>query len=198
MSPKSPTQISKAKIENHLAEGYFYADFTPTKKLSFSVGLRENIPLQNKASYLNTQIGAKYELNKKNSFLLSLGKYHSYATPNYYNKQFTVLSSQQYAFDYKFLSKNFGAKVAVYHKIEDGKQQQNAYFAIDKLKTTGIETFVTFNFAKFFKITASNLFIDQKYENNKQRFHGKYDFDYFLKFALQYSNFKYFTASIKI
>lgn len=196
IAPEAPQEVANDKITNHIAEAYVYADWEVSPKISFSAGFRNNIPIQDQSHYVNVQTGSKYQIDSKHSLLFSGGSYHSYGTPNYYSKAFTLLSSQQYAFDYNYSSKNFCAKAAVYYKIEKGQQSLNSYTTIDKLETLGVEAYVEYNFAKYFKLTASNLFIDQKQHQDDTKFHGKYDFDYFAKIALQYNHFKWFSASI--
>lgn len=196
MQPSAPTQTSKADIENHIVEAYAFSDWELSDKLSLSVGIRTNIPVQEQSYYSNFQASAKYYINDKSSLLLSGGNYNSYATPNYYNKAFALLSSQQLACDYSFSNKNFGAKTSIYYKTEKGQQALNSYITIDKVATLGIEAYVEYSFAKYFKLTASNLFINQKLHQDKQKFHGKYDFNYLTKVAFQYNRFRWFSASL--
>lgn len=196
MQPSAPSLSSKVNIENHIVEAYAFSDWELSDKLSFSAGIRTNIPVQEQSQYFNFQASAKYYLNDKNSILLSGGNYHSYATPNYYNKSFTLLSSQQYACDYTYKTKNFGAKMAVYYKTEKGNQSLNSYTKIDNIKTFGVEAFAEYIFTKHFKIIASNLFIDQKLHQGEKKFHGRYDFNHLTKIALQFSKANWFSASV--
>lgn len=196
ITPEAPQEITNDRITNHIAETYLYSNWEISPRISFSAGIRSNIPSQDQSHYLNAQAGIKYKINSKHSLLFSGGRYHSYGTPNYYNKAFTLLSSQQYACDYNYSSKNFGAKAALYYKTEKGQQALNSYITIDKLETLGLEAYVEYSFAKHFKLSASNLFIDQKQHQDDTKFHGKYDFSYLAKIALQYKHLKWFSVSI--
>lgn len=196
ISPKAPSESSKKDITNTIAEAYVYTDWEISDALTLSAGARSNLPISKQSHYLNAQLGAKYQIDDKNDILLSGGSYHSYSTPNYYSKQFTLLSSKQVALDYTYTAKKFRAKAAAYYKKEDGEQTINSYFTIDKTQTFGIEAYVEYSFAKGFKLTASNLFIDQKLYRNNQKYNGEYNFNYLTKIALQYSSLKLFTASI--
>lgn len=196
IAPEAPQIASVTNSKNYIAEAYYYTDWRLNNALNISAGLRTNIPTNEQRHYLSSQIGIKYTIDTHQNILLSGGNYNSYATPNYYAKNFSLLNAKQIAFDYSFQKKNFSFKTAVYYKNEKGQQAFNSYTNIDKVQTLGFEIFGEFRFAKHFNITASNLFIDQKLHKNKEKYHGKYDLDYLAKVSLQYRNLKLFTASI--
>lgn len=195
IKPTAPQQLFKKDITNRMADLYAFADYEVNKKLSFSAGLRTNLPTKKQTQYLNAQAGMKYHINDEQSLLLSAGKYTSYATPNYYNKQFTLLKSNQIACDYTLRKKKIGVKGAIYYKEEEGKQSLNSYETIDKVNTFGVETYVEYILAKHLKLMVSNLFINQKLHQGDKTFRGNYDLKYLSKCALQYSS-KWFTASL--
>ncbi len=196
LEPTAPTQTVKTSIYNPILEAYAYSHWHINKKINLSAGVRSNIPLHHQQHYINTQLALKYKISPKASILLSAGNYHSYATPNYYNKTFALLSAQQIACDYSFLSKNLGIKAAAYYKNEDGQKYLNAYTSVNNIETIGLELYAAYKFLEDFKLTASYLFIDQTLKDNGKTYPGHYDFNYLIKTSLQYSNFKWFTASV--
>ncbi len=196
LQPEAPKQFIKTTIHNPILEAYAYSNWNINKKLILSAGLRSNIPLKHQKQYVSTQLALKYNINKKQSILLSGGNYNSYATPNYYNKVFSLQKSRQISCDYSFFSKKLGIKGAVYYKYEKGQRNLNSYTAVDKIKTFGVELYAEYKLSDDFKITASNLFIDQKLNKDGKSYHGNYDFNYLVKASIQYVNFKWFTASL--
>lgn len=196
LSPNAPSKLSKHNIANSIVEAYSYVDWKLSNKLSLSTAVRSNIPVKKQEYYLNAQVGLKYKMNMKNEIFISAGKYNSYTIPNYYNKDFSLLTSKQFAADYSYTAKKLSMKTAVYYKEEKGEQAINSYFSIDKVRSFGIEAYIAFNISNYFKITASNAFINQKIHQGNRQYHGKYDFSYISKIALQYRNMKLFTASI--
>lgn len=93
-------------------EPYLYLNYEVLHNLGVSSAIRKNI-LYNTGtqSFTSYQLSSHYELNNKNRFILSGGKYHSYTTPNFYIRDYTLLSSDQVALDYYFKSKS-----SIYHQ----------------------------------------------------------------------------------
>ncbi|WP_133241462.1 hypothetical protein [Balneicella halophila] len=120
----------------------------------------------------------------------------SYATPNYYNKQFTLLTSKQLAIDYSIIRKKIGFKSSVYYKQEKGKQAFDYFTSVDKVKTFGVETYLKYLLTDQLKFTISNSFINQKQQEGNKEFNGKYDFNYLTKVALQYITLKWGSISL--
>ncbi len=196
LSPNSPNNYSETSIFNHILEAYLYTNWDISDKITFSSGVRSNLPVENQKYYFSSQIGLKYRLNKNQWFLLSGGKYHNYSIPNYYSKRYDLLSSYQIAIDYSYALQNTLIKAATYFKNETGEQSANAYFIIDKVNTFGIEFYLEHNFYKYFKFTFSNSFIDQKMRILENDYHGFKDFNYLVKTTIQYNNPKLFSLAL--
>lgn len=196
LSPESPNAFSKKDITNHILEAYAYILWDINDRLSFSSGMRSNIPINNQNHYFSSQISFIVKPNKKNRFLLSGGKYHSYNTPNYYAKSYNLLKSHQIALDYNFQHKNIVLKAASYFKNEKGEQSDSNFFEISKTNTLGVELFVEKSFLKYFKVTLSNSFINQNITIDDNKYPGSNDFDYLLKAALQYNNSNLFSIAL--
>ena len=196
LSTNSPNYNSETSINNHNLEAYLYTNWDINDKLTFSSGMRSNLPVKNQKYYFSSQIGLKYSLNKKQSFLLSGGKYHNYSIPNYYSKAYNLLSSYQVALDYSYELKNILLKAATYYKNETGEQSANAFLNTEKINTFGLEFYLEHNFYKHFKFTLSNSFIDQKMRIFENDYHGSKDFNYLVKTSVQYNNSKLFSLAL--
>lgn len=196
LSPESPNYHSDTTISNNILEAYSYITWDINDKWTLSSGVRGNVPLKNQSYYLSSQLGLKYRINKNQSFLLSGGKYHNYSTPNYYSKKFALLSSYQLALDYSFTYKNTSLTAATYYKNEKGEQTNNLFFTVDDQSTFGIELYYEQSFMKYFKLTFSNTFMNQKSEINNTRVRGEKDYNYFVKTSLNYNNPKLFSLTL--
>jgi hypothetical protein len=196
LSPNSPNYYSETSNHNQILEAYLYTNWNINDKITFSTGIRSNLPVENQKYYFSSQLGLKYRLNKNQSFLLSGGKYHNYSIPNYYSKTYNLLSSYQVALDYSYEFKNTLLKAGTYFKNETGEQSANAFFTADKVNTFGIEFYLEHNFYKSFKFTFSNSFIDQKMRIFENDYHGSKDFNYLVKTTIQYNNPKLFSLAL--
>lgn len=196
LSPNSPNYFSETSIHNHILEAYLYTNCNINDKFTFSSGIRSNLPVENQKYYFSSQLGLKYRLNKKHSFLLSSGKYYNYSIPSYYSKTYNLLSSYQVALDYSYELKNTLLKAATYFKNETGEQSENAFFILDRVNTFGIEFYLEHNFYKYFKFTFSNSFIDQKRRIFENDYPGSKDFNYLVKTNIQYNNPKLFSLAL--
>jgi CarboxypepD_reg-like domain/TonB-dependent Receptor Plug Domain len=196
LSPDSPSSNSETAISNTILETYLYGKWDINDKFILSTGLRSNIPLESQEYYLSSQLSLKYNLNKRQSFLLSGGKYYNYSTPNFFSKEFNLQSSNQIALDYSYRLKNTLLTAAAYFKNETSEQAINSFFVVDKVNTFGVELFFEQNFYKYFKFTLANSFINQTVTIDNEEYKGQNDFDYLLKTTLQYNNPKIFSLAL--
>ncbi len=196
LSPNSPSSNSETSISNTILETYLYAKWDVNDKFIVTTGLRSNIPVENQAYYLSSQLSFKYNLNKRQSFLLSGGKYYNYSTPNFFQKKYNLQSSNQIALDYTYKLKNTLITAATYFKNETSEQILDAFFTVDKTNTFGLELFFEHNFYKYFRFTLANSFINQTVTIDNKNYKGQNDFDYLLKTTLQYNNPKLFSLAL--
>lgn len=194
--PHSPNYHLKTSVHNHILEAYLFTNWEINEKFTFLSGMRSNIPVESQKHYFSSQLGLKYSLNSNHSFLLSGGKYHNYAEPNYYSKVYSLLESYQVALDYTFEIKDFLLKAATYFKNETGNQPVDIFFTTDKINTFGIECYIEYNFLKHFVFSFSNSFIDQKVVIFGYKYNGNNDLNYFIKSSLQFNNPKLFSVSL--
>ena len=196
LSPNSSNYYLGTSNHNHIIEAYIYTNWKISEKFTFSLGMRSNLPVKNQKYYFSSQLDLKYRLSKKQSFLLSSGKYHNYSIPNYYSKTYNLLSSYQLALDYSYKLKNTLLKAATYFKNETGGQPAVPFFIVDRINTFGIEFYIEHDFCKYFKFTFSNSFIDQKMRILENDYHGAKDFNYLVKTTVQYNNPKLFSLAL--
>jgi hypothetical protein len=196
LSPESLNYHSDLTINNNVPEAYSYFSWDINDKWTLSSGIRSDIPSHKQSSYLSSQIGIKYRLTKNQSFLLSGGKYHSYSTPNYYSKKFTLLSSCQLALDYTYEYKNTSVTTAIFYKSEKGEQINNMFIPVENQSTFGAELYFEQSFCKYYKLTFSNTFMNQVSRIYNINFRGEKDYNYFFKLFLNYNNPKMFSFTL--
>ena len=61
-----------------------------------------------------------------------MGKYHSYSTPNYYIRNYNLLSSSQIALDYYYEKDKFNISSAIYYKTDKGDISTNNFEKYEK------------------------------------------------------------------
>jgi hypothetical protein len=196
LSPASDNYYNKNTIENQLLEGYAYASYYITDKALLSGGIRKNIPLENRESYLSSQVGIKYHFDSKQSILLSGGIYHSYTVPNYFMENYELLKSEQVALDYALEINKLKINAAIFYKDETGKQIDSDYRTVEHTLTQGAEIYFDYYFSKSLKWTFANTYLNQKVKIDGDEYTGEKDLNYFIKTTLNYSNPKFITAAI--
>ncbi|MEN5059062.1 TonB-dependent receptor plug domain-containing protein [Sphingobacterium kitahiroshimense] len=203
MKPTDSTNQQVKILKNQNIELYTYSTYKFNSDAIISAGIRKNIPVKwqnsnynKQPSYLSTQLSFRYHLNKHHSLLASVGKYYNTTLPSYYNLNFNVLSSSQYALDYSYSSKNWNFILGTYYKKEDSRG--NGILEIDnyrKGEILGIETTISREISKMLSIKISNTFLNHKIWKLNNHYKGKSDLNYFIKASATYSNFKLFNIS---
>lgn len=196
LSPVSENYFIKSNTENELAEAFFYSSYHLSDKILLSGGIRKNIPIDNRDSYLSTQLGVKYHITSRQNILFSGGVYHNYSVPNYFMNNYELLECQQLAIDYSLNINKLNFNAALFYKDEYGKQINSNYHTINNVITKGAEIYFDYYFAKSLKLTFANTFLDQNVEVEGDIYKGEKDLDYFIKTTLAYNNPKLFTAAI--
>ncbi|MBW8049881.1 MAG: TonB-dependent receptor plug domain-containing protein [Cytophagales bacterium] len=196
LSPESPNFYSDTTISNQNLESYYYLTWDVNDKLIFSSGMRANIPIEKQKFYLSSQLGIKYKINQKHSFLLSGGKYHNYSSPAVFSKNYNLLKSYQAALDYSYTHKNTLVNVAAFYKNESGEKINSEFITIDNTETFGIELNYEQFFKKYFKFSIANTFLDQTIKINNKKYNGAIDLNYFIKTTISYNNPKIFNLAL--
>lgn len=192
----SLTYINKAKDNFQYLESYIYSNYEFLNNFGISAAIRKNLPLEKHTDFTSYQMASHYELDKKNRFVLSVGNYHSYTTPNYISHQISLLSSSQAALDYYYDIKNFQFTSAIYFKKDDGNFVFSSSESFDKVKTIGFEVSSNYYISKHFSLRISNSSLYQKIKSNNSEYNSNLNLKYFVKAQLTYYNPKLFTTSL--
>ncbi|RLD65247.1 MAG: TonB-dependent receptor [Bacteroidetes bacterium] len=196
LSPESPNYYSDTTIITHNIEAYYYFSWEIAKKLLLSNGVRTNILVYKQKSYLSYQFSLKYKISRKQSLLLSGGKYHNYSIPNYYSKTYNLLNSKQLALDYAYADKKTLITAAVFYKDEAGERINNEFFQINHSYTAGVELYFESFFMKYFKFSLANTYLNQKIEIEGEKYNGEKNLKYFIKSSLSYNNPNLFNIAV--
>lgn len=193
---ESPTYKQDTMIGNWMVEPYLYINWNINNKTSMSVGARTNIPIGNQKKYVSAQYSFKYKPVHNHSIIFSGGQYHNYTLPDYYNVMYSLLSSRQISIDYTYQNKMTKIQAALYFKDEKGEQPVDFYYKINKIQTLGFEVSVAQKIGKDFTISLSNSMIKQDTRVNEIKYKGAYNYIYFLKPSITYSNPKILSVGV--
>lgn len=176
------------------AELYAYTDYKFNNQMGISLGIRKNaLPQARKFDFFSYQFSAFYKMNTFHRFILGLGNYNSYTTPNYYDHQIHLINSKQLALDYYYERGNTSLTGAIYVKKDNGEIQLSAMEEETNQHMIGIEGAFTQHINRFFSLSLSNTFLHRSYEVNAE---ATKNWMCFTKGQITYVNPKYFTASL--
>lgn len=189
-----PTQSLQETVSFTAVEWYGYTEYKFTNQLGVSVGMRKSIQLQEKKfDFFSAQFSAFYAINAFHRFILGLGNYNSYATPNYYDHQIRLIHSKQLALDYYYERGNTALTGAIYVKKDSGQFQLSAMEQETDQQMIGIEGSFTQQFNRYMSFFLANTLLYQTDEVNATT---TKDWMYFTKAQITYANPKVFTASL--
>ncbi|MDL1913119.1 MAG: hypothetical protein FDW93_01120 [Bergeyella sp.] len=197
LSANSPVAENVDDINFYYIEPYLYLNYEVLRNFGVSGAIRKNI-LWNKGvkSFVSYQLSSHYEINNKNRFILSGGKYHSYTMPNNYVRDYTLLSSEQLALDYYYESKKINISSAIYYKDDKGNFRLNNFERYDKIKTFGFELNLNLPIYKNFRLDVSNSYVHQKQFISDTEYNTALNLKYFIKTQLIYNNPHLFNCSL--
>lgn len=196
MNEDSPTYKQDSLVSNYILEPYLYLNWDVSDRVSMSVGARTNIPIMDQKQYLSMQYSLKYVPADNHSIIFSAGQYHNYTQPDYYNLKYRLLSSRQVSLDYLFEKNHTKIQSAIYYKREKGEQAIDFYCTIDKTQTFGFELSISHTFWKYLTVSLSNSTIKQDVNVGNSNYKGGYNFAYFLKPSVTYTNPKLFSIGL--
>lgn len=186
-APEAPSTFSGENLKNSNLEAYVFAKWELNDELKGSLGLRKNLALQDQADYLSYQMSLKYEFLPRHHLLLSGGKYHNYANPSFFRRNFDLQSSYQIALDYQWVTENTQLSAAVYYKDERGNLAQDFFFSLDKTHSTGFEIALTQSIGDYLSINVSNTSLRQRVFWREEENEGPLDFPFILKSSISYN-----------
>ncbi len=197
LSATGPTRKNKENLDFYYVEPYVYANYEILHNWGISGSIRKNLFYEKGTkSFTSYQFSSHFELDTKNRFIFGAGNYHSYSTPNYFVRDYTLLSSKQIALDYYFEGSNFNLSSAIYYKNDQGDFKLNSYEKYDHIKTFGLELNLNLPISHRFNLNISNSFIDQKQFISGRKYNTALNLKYFIKSQLTYSNPSLFNCSL--
>lgn len=191
-----PTGYFESSTSLHQLEPYAYTSWSLHKKWLLSLGLRTNIPIDQRQNFWSYQGSIRHSLNSHQSFLLGFGKYHSYRYPGVGIANFEQLSSQQISLDYSYQKENSILQAAVFYKKEKGGRFSELFPDISSAKILGTEISWQRFFGKYWDIELSNIFIRQRLFSGEKEFRGNESLNYFVRAIAQFNHPKYLNAAI--
>lgn len=189
LNPNSPTSTNIESVGFYYIEPYIYTNYEILSNFGISGAARKNLFLDKEAkNFTSFQFAAHYELNQNNRFILSAGKYHSYSTPNYYIRNYTLLNSKQVALDYYYETGKLNISSAVYYKSDKGDLILNNYERYDELKSFGLELNVNFPIVNHLLLNVSNTYLNQNQYIENVKYNSELNLKYFVKAQIVYNN----------
>lgn len=189
-----PTQRLQETVSFTAVELYGYTEYKFTNQLGVSVGMRKSIaPHEKKIDFFSYQFSTFYKINAFHRFILGLGSYNSYATPNYYDHQMHLINSKQLALDYYYERGKTALTGAVYIKKDCGQFQLSVMEQETEQQKIGIEGSFTQQFNRYVSLFLANTLLYQTDEVNATT---TKDWMYFTKAQVTYANPKLVTASL--
>lgn len=101
-----PTYKRDTIVSNYILEPYLYINWDIHKKISMSIGVRTNIPIDKQKQYTSFQYNLKYIPIDNHSLIFSAEHYHNYTQPDHYNLGYRLLKSKQVSLEYLYKKAN--------------------------------------------------------------------------------------------
>jgi hypothetical protein len=161
-------------------------------------GFRKNIPvLPGQPDYFSRQLITKFHFTDEHTLSGTIGQYNGYLNPNFFNRAFNYVYSDQGALEYAYDTEKIGLNAAIFHKREGGdiRFAQDGT-ATDRRLIIGVEAQVRYRFHEHLELQASYAYLDV--ENTSPEgmvFNGQNDLDYFVRVFLTYDNPSLFNLS---
>lgn len=196
MADVTSKQYSKEKLHSTKYEAYAYGKWM-LENWIVGASVRQVFPIGKKPS-LSYQVNVKYNPNRKNSLIASLGQYNALCSPTYYVRQFDSAKSRQMSLDWNCnLTQKCELKAAVYWKKESLPQyfinNREAHKVENRI--VGVEMCAKYSWS-YFELTGSYSYINAKMKYNNLTFNSDNNFRHMAKFMLSYLNPKIINISL--
>ncbi len=195
VSPVDSTYSFSHTKYNHNLEYYLYSKYV-FSKLIVSAGLRKNVPINGQTNYFSYQTNIRYNF-KKNSVILSGGKYNGYTVPGFFIQEFSPINSSQISIEYLYSSTSFNISSSIYQKTENTP----VYFSEDgqyydtEMDINGAELSLDYSFSNF-KLFAAYTHLYSRFNNGTGWYNTYNSLDYLLKLSASYYNHKFLNATL--
>lgn len=185
LSKGAPSFSIDSTISLNNFESYLYSKYRLSKDNIVNLGLRAS--LSNSSNHLSYQSSFKSFFNKRNSMLISFGRYYNWRQANFYNLNFELLYSNQLSIDYSYVSDIQKVTLAFFYKEEYASSMlYESNRVIDKKVVNGVELYYDLNLFDNFKFSASNTFFNSNIYIDELKFKAYNSIDYFFKFNISY------------
>lgn len=192
----SQTQNVQGDFGLHILESFLHGTYS-SKKLTYTLGLRKNLPLQHDANgikgsdnYFSFQSYIKWKISAAQNLIFAAGRYHNYTEPNVMYQRQSLNQTDQLAVDYVLKRKNTSFNASLYGKREKG-MSNTSYEFLESLASQreiiGLEFSVQHNFCKYFRLLSSFSLMDASFDIEGTRYNTSNSIPYFFKNALTFS-----------
>ncbi len=188
VSPQAPTEVLDSNLSRHQVEIYEFISTDFGQKWSFSSGLRSNIPLRGQSHYLSSQMSLSFRPWEGHSFLLSGGRYHHIAQPNFFELTYRQLDADQVALDYQYQGDKSNWTAAVYYKQESGAPFRPELPSPDNRRLWGLEVSWQGDLLPYLNLYLAHSMIRDQIQQEGSNQTGPQHYAWFAKAALSYNN----------
>ncbi len=190
LAPEAPTVAFDTVFHRPIAEAYAFGTFEPTNEWELSAGIRQNLRLAHQSDYLSFQGAAKYQPSRRHQYLLSAGRYHSYAVPSFLQQTQALIQASQIALDYQYERGNTLLRAAVFAKRELGPQTNGILPFLNWIQAYGLETSWEQALGPNWTLAFANVLVRQdiRFDPNGSTYRGVQDLPFFLKGSLQWGD----------
>ncbi|MFD2969310.1 TonB-dependent receptor [Sphingobacterium bambusae] len=192
----SQTQSVQGDFGQHILESFLHGTYS-SNRLTYSLGLRKNVPLQHDAngikgsdSYFSFQSYIKWKISAIQNLIFSAGRYHNYTEPNVMYQRQALNQTDQLAVDYVLKRKSTSFNASLYAKREQGMSNTSYEFLesmASQREIIGLELSVQQNFWKYFRLLSSFSLMDASFDIEGTRYNTSNNIPYFFKNALTFS-----------
>ncbi len=195
VSPIDSTYSFSHNKYNHNLEYYLYSKYL-VSNLIVSAAFRKNIPVDGQTDYFSYQANIRYNL-KKNSVILSGGKYNGYTVPGFFIQDFNYINSSQVSLEYLYSSTNLNISSSIYKKIENTSSyfQEDGQYYDTKIDIKGVELSIDYSFSNF-KLFGAYTHLNSRFNNGTGWYRASNSLNYLLKLSASYYNYKYINATL--
>lgn len=160
-------------------EGYLYAKYHLSDKLTLGGGLRKSLPVGNTPDYWSGQLNLAQTLGKHHKIILAAGQYHRLVLPRGEGTIPLLFRSRQLSLDYRFETKKWTFHNALFRKFNQNPQFEEDIF--------GLESFVAFRLPQKLDATLSLTVLDAERQREDQPpYPSPFDLNYFVRGSLSY------------
>jgi hypothetical protein len=177
LSTDHPALSVQSNENRTIVDGFLYAKYRPSDKISFGYAIRSNAPWISEDVKMGRQSSIFFVPFSAHQFVFSSGTYHRYDWLD--NQSLAWTSSKQIALDYQFDHQFFQFGLSGYVK--------NAHMDANQQEIAGVEVQMQVqpNSKWFWDLSYSYIDVTNQIDDRKAP--GRYDMDYFIRSGVSWS-----------